>query len=548
MVTGDVTIGGQLFLSSLTPGRIPYITTLGQLTDDSALLWDGTANTLTAGFVRVFNVTRTIPVVVSDAVDIGAYTFTQGAGNIEVWVTVPSAGYAQCKRYFLPAAYNQTNNVWFKCNAVSSTGPYSSTEDVDLEINVNNFVTSFRLRRRLGTVAGQALVTLMVQGTVADAFTPSTAVTTVAAPTVSYLATADCLMGDRLAVGLGFPVAGSGLVANVARAHIGRVPDTVESYSLNNWNATGEQIAAFFSAVATNGGASPGPSVPVLTLHRRGVDFVTYANYADLKLRRYEHSGSTSRTALDFSLTHGDADAVGTDILSLLSGGRVGIRTLLPTASLHLPAGTTAASSAPLKLASGTLMTTPETGAMEFDGANFWLTRGASRTIVAAGAYTHPNHSGDVTSVADGAQTIANDAVTYAKMQNVSAISRLLGRGAAAGAGDPEEIILGTNLSMSGTTLNAAGGGSGNSVTTTLAFGASFTDKAQTVVTGQAWVTATSEIVAQVRTPTGVDPDEMRLLDFKPVISNLVVGTGFTVSLYSDAEAVGDYDVMCVAV
>lgn len=60
-----------------------------------------------------------------------------------------------------------------------------------------------------------------------------------------------------------------------------------------------------------------------------------------------------------------------------------------------------------------------------------------------------------------GANQIDNDAVTYAKIQNVSAISKLLGRGAAAGAGDAEEITLGTNLSMSGTTLNAAGGGGG---------------------------------------------------------------------------------------
>lgn len=69
---------------------------------------------------------------------------------------------------------------------------------------------------------------------------------------------------------------------------------------------------------------------------------------------------------------------------------------------------------------------------------------------------------GDIT-VSAGATvfTIDNDVVTYAKMQNVSAASRLLGRGSAGGAGDPEEITLGTNLSMSGTTLNATGGGSG---------------------------------------------------------------------------------------
>lgn len=91
-------------------------------------------------------------------------------------------------------------------------------------------------------------------------------------------------------------------------------------------------------------------------------------------------------------------------------------------------------------------------------------------------------------------------------------------------------------------------GGGGNAVTSTLAFGASFTDKAQTVVTGQAWVTANSEIIAQVLTPSGTDPDEIRLLDFKPVISDLVAGDGFTVTLYSEAEAKGDYSVMCIGV
>lgn len=55
--------------------------------------------------------------------------------------------------------------------------------------------------------------------------------------------------------------------------------------------------------------------------------------------------------------------------------------------------------------------------------------------------YVHPNHSGDVTSVADGATTIANDAVTYAKMQNVSASDKLLGR-VSTGAGDVEEVTF----------------------------------------------------------------------------------------------------------
>lgn len=64
-------------------------------------------------------------------------------------------------------------------------------------------------------------------------------------------------------------------------------------------------------------------------------------------------------------------------------------------------------------------------GGIEFTGSN------ALRTT----AFT-----GDVTKTAGGtALTIANDAVSYAKMQNVSATDRLLGR-STAGAGDVEEI------------------------------------------------------------------------------------------------------------
>jgi hypothetical protein len=74
-----------------------------------------------------------------------------------------------------------------------------------------------------------------------------------------------------------------------------------------------------------------------------------------------------------------------------------------------------------------------------------------------SGLVSNQTHTGDVTGAT--ALTIAADAVTYAKMQNVSAASRVLGRGSAGGAGDPEELTIGSGLALTGTVLSATGGG-----------------------------------------------------------------------------------------
>ena len=63
--------------------------------------------------------------------------------------------------------------------------------------------------------------------------------------------------------------------------------------------------------------------------------------------------------------------ATTTPTLFLGFTGRVGIGNTSPTAMLHLKAGTASTSTAPLKFTAGTNLTTPEDGAMEFDGSNF---------------------------------------------------------------------------------------------------------------------------------------------------------------------------------
>jgi hypothetical protein len=69
------------------------------------------------------------------------------------------------------------------------------------------------------------------------------------------------------------------------------------------------------------------------------------------------------------------------------------------------------------------------------------ITVGGGIEFTGAGALRTTAFTGDVTKTAGGTSlTIANDAVTYAKMQNVSATDKLLGR-SSAGAGDVEEIV-----------------------------------------------------------------------------------------------------------
>jgi hypothetical protein len=70
------------------------------------------------------------------------------------------------------------------------------------------------------------------------------------------------------------------------------------------------------------------------------------------------------------------------DRMTFLSNGNIGIG-VSPTAALTLKAGTATASTAPLKFTSGTSLTTPEAGAIEFDGTNFFVTASTTRYTVA---------------------------------------------------------------------------------------------------------------------------------------------------------------------
>jgi hypothetical protein len=192
-------------------------------------------------------------------------------------------------------------------------------------------------------------------------------------------------------------------------------------------------------------------------------DTPTQADFVDL-IDSYEDAGSIATHAA-LTTTHGVVGAIvgttDTQTLSsktidapVLSGAITGTYTLggTPTFPANAVSNTVLADMAAntVKVRNAGTSGDPADLAM---GASTTLARLATGDIVAASAtqmrtllnvadganaYTHPNHSGDVTSVADGATTIAANAVSNAKLADM-ATATIKGR-TTAGTGDPEDL------------------------------------------------------------------------------------------------------------
>lgn len=166
-----------------------------------------------------------------------------------------------------------------------------------------------------------------------------------------------------------------------------------------------------------------------------------------------------------------------TEVFRVSVSGNVGVGTTAPTARMHLAAGSI--SKAPLKFTSGTLLSSPQAGSIEYDGYNLYLTDGANTRYQLVGTPTPgiydsvgtlANTSGNMI-LYPGAGTVTVSATTASTNSNTGALVVKGGLGVA-GAVNVAGVISGSSL-VRGTAFRANQGAPDNvdSSTNGFAFG-----------------------------------------------------------------------------
>ncbi len=154
---------------------------------------------------RTRSMTRSIPTVINDAVDLGTFSFGNGSSALWIAVTVNQPSFAVTKQYLLPTAFNITGGAWWLVQPLSSTAAYGGN-DFEIDASVTNGTVSLRLRRTGGSSDRIAHILIKEEGINTSTFTPSTAVNSVAAPSVIFPATPLRQVSGRVGINTIAPV------------------------------------------------------------------------------------------------------------------------------------------------------------------------------------------------------------------------------------------------------------------------------------------------------------------------------------------------------
>ena len=151
-----------------------------------------------------------------------------------------------------------------------------------------------------------------------------------------------------------------------------------------------QAIGAFVNSVSSFSNAISGTvtSARGILINNAGKGSLTITSQTGLNVAAM--SGATNNTAVLVGTTtipSGNYEIYSSGTNASYLAGNFGVGQTTPTAVLHLKAGTATANTAPIKLTSGTLLTTAEAGALEFltDAYYATTTTGAVRRMIVAG-------------------------------------------------------------------------------------------------------------------------------------------------------------------
>jgi hypothetical protein len=147
------------------------------------------------------------------------------------------------------------------------------------------------------------------------------------------------------------------------------------------------------------------------------------------------------------------------------SGDNTGFGVSSPSAILQLKAGTATAGTAPLKLTAGTNLTTPETGAIEFDGTNLFITNASGRKTISTtdgGGMTSALNSGNiyVGSASNLAAAVAMSGDVTISNTGVTSIGATKVTNAMLGGSIAASKLVGTDIATVGTITSGIWNGS----------------------------------------------------------------------------------------
>ncbi|MFC0773037.1 hypothetical protein [Terrimonas alba] len=151
------------------------------------------------------------------------------------------------------------------------------------------------------------------------------------------------------------------------------------THNTSSWGSIASNYLSYFDFYPLNTGTGIVRRTGVSTNPTSAIDNIEtlYRN------KRLFYPGGSTQGRIIIGTTSDD----GTNILQVTGGlalnGKQSIGASSATALLHLGAGAGNASSAPLKFTAGTNLTTPENGAVEYDGTNYFVTSGNTRYTLA---------------------------------------------------------------------------------------------------------------------------------------------------------------------